>query len=91
MSSLAALRSRQSVVHNSHHSALVPSRQERHISAHEQLYQEATRRLQRRAQYEGVLPEDYTFAPRILRRAPESCKITRGPGRHDADADLAER
>lgn len=69
--------------------------QERHISAHEQLYQEATRRLQRRAQYEGVLPEDYTFAPRILRRAPESCKITRdhpdGPGRGDADADLAER
>ncbi|BDA47284.1 hypothetical protein COCOBI_10-1300 [Coccomyxa sp. Obi] len=67
---------------------------ERHISAHEQLYQESMRRLQRRAQYEGALPEDYTFAPRILHRAPESCKITRdqdGPGRRDADADLAER
>ena len=69
--------------------------QERRISAHEQLYQDATRRLQRQAQYEGSLPEDYTFAPRILRRAPESCKVLRGhrntPGRRDSDADLAER
>ena len=70
-------------------------RQERRISAHEQLYQDATRRLQRRTQYEGSLPEDFTFAPRILRRAPESCKVLRdggnAPGRRDADADLAER
>ncbi|EIE23420.1 hypothetical protein COCSUDRAFT_41669 [Coccomyxa subellipsoidea C-169] len=70
---------------------------ERRISAHEQLYADATRRLQRRVQYEGALPEEFTFAPRILHRAPDSCKVLRGDlngngtGRRDSDADLAER
>ncbi len=67
--------------------------QERQISPHEQLYQEATRRLQRRAEYEAVLPDAYTFAPRIIERPPDSCNLLDDDcaGTRKGGAALAER
>lgn len=67
--------------------------QDRQISPHEQLYQDATRRLQRLTEYEACLPEEYTFAPRIIERPPDSCKLLDDEyaGSRKGGAALAER
>ena len=64
--------------------------QDRKITAHEQLYQDATRRQERQITYASWVPEDVTFVPKIIRRAPETGKVSGHPGRKST-GNLAER
>ena len=64
--------------------------QDRKITAHEQLYQDATRRQERQLTYASWVPEDVTFVPKIIRRAPETGKVSGHPGRKST-GNLAER
>ncbi len=64
--------------------------QDRKITAHEQLYQDATRRQERQLTYAAWIPDDVTFAPKIIRRAPETGKVSEHPGRKST-GNLAER
>ncbi|CAL5220772.1 g2838 [Coccomyxa viridis] len=63
---------------------------DRKITAHEQLYQDATRRQERQITYASWVPEDVTFVPKIIRRAPETGKVSGHPGRKST-GNLAER
>ena len=64
--------------------------QDRKITAHEQLYQDGVRRQERQLTYASWVPDDVTFAPKIIRRAPETGKVSGHPGRKST-GNLAER
>ena len=66
------------------------SLQDRKITAHEQLYQDGVRRQERQLTYASWVPDDVTFAPKIIRRAPETGKVSGHPGRKST-GNLAER
>ncbi|CAK0783303.1 hypothetical protein CVIRNUC_006502 [Coccomyxa viridis] len=63
---------------------------DRKITAHEQLYQDGVRRQERQLTYASWVPDDVTFAPKIIRRAPETGKVSGHPGRKST-GNLAER